>query len=68
MHEPGTLAAWLDKTELTSAEVAKQLETTPVTLWRIKTGKQWPGRELASRIAEMSGGTVTLAGLSSIHP
>lgn len=59
-----TFQAWLDAAELSDKEAARVLETSAVTVWRIRTGRQWPSRELAQKIVTASDGAVSLGGIA----
>lgn len=64
MKLSATFQAWLDEVDLSDKEAAELLDTSPVTIWRLRTGKQWPSRELAQRIATESKGKVSLEGMA----
>lgn len=64
MQHSETFQAWLNAEGLSDKEAAELLETSAVTVWRVRTGKQWPSRDLAQRIASASDGAVTLYGLA----
>lgn len=54
-------ANWLAASKLTAEEIAKAIETSVSTVYNARNGYFKPGRELAVRIEEFTGGEVSVA-------
>lgn len=59
-----SLSAWLESQGMTQSVLAEKLGTTKPTISRILKGQQWPSRELMQRIAVLTNGEVSLAGMA----
>lgn len=54
-----TLDVWLKTTGTPDGEFARRIEVSRVTLFRLKTGRRSPNRQVMERIHLATGGDVT---------
>ena len=62
------LKAYLEETETTEGAFAERVGTKPSYLSNIITARRWPGRALAQKIEEATGGLVKAADLLTWNP
>lgn len=54
------LSEWLEISPMSKAELARKLEVTPGRVTQLLDAKpSWPGRKLALKLSEVTGGAVT---------